>query len=69
MTQKELSYLEDAIGHIENIIKICNESINNLQDESLISFLNQEVENHTSLKEELMDKLEEKANEWSTNNG
>ena len=63
MTQKELSYLEDAIGHEDNIIKICNESINLLQDESLKSFLEEEKDGHISMKEKLMNFLEEKANE------
>ena len=39
MTQKELAYVEDAIGHEENIIKICNESIKNLEDDTLKEFL------------------------------
>ena len=63
MTQKELTYVEDAIGHEGNIIKICTETINNLQDEKLIDYMNQQVECHTALKEKLMTMLEEKANE------
>lgn len=62
MTQKELSYIEDAIGHEGNIIKICETSIENLQDENLISFMKQELNLHTSLKEKLMNELEAKAN-------
>ena len=64
MTQKELSYLEDAIGHEGNIIKICEETIKNLSDESLISFMNNELDRHNNLKENLLRVLEEKANEW-----
>ena len=63
MTQKELSYVEDAIGHEESIIKIMNNEVNNLDDEKLISFLEKEINIHTSLKEKLMDLLKEKANE------
>ena len=63
MTQKELSYLIDAIGHVDNIIKICDESIKNLTDESLINFMNNEINNHQSLKEKLLSTLEAKANE------
>jgi len=59
MTQKELSYLEDAIGHESNIIKICEETIKNLEDESLKEFMSNEVSNHTSLKEKLLNTLEE----------
>ncbi len=69
MTQKELSYVEDAIGHETNIIKIINEGINNLEDENLVTFMNQELETHTSMKEKLMTLLEGKANEWSVNHG
>ena len=63
MTQKELSYLEDAVGHVGNIIKICEETSKNIEDENLIQFMNEEIANQKSLKEELMNKLEEKANE------
>lgn len=63
MTQKELSYLEDAIGHEGNIIKICQETLNYLQDEKLITFMNNELSNHMSLKQDLMNMLEVKANE------
>jgi len=62
MTQKELSYVEDAIGHEGNIIKIINETLNNLQDENLISFMKEELNIHTTMKEKLMTKLEEEAN-------
>ncbi len=63
MTQKELSYLEDAIGHEDNIIKICSESINYLSDENLIDFMNEEVKNHSKMKSKLMNLMEEKSNE------
>ena len=63
MTQKELSYVEDAIGHEDNIIKICNNIISNLSDSELVSFMNNEVQKHTSIKQELMNKLEVKVNE------
>ena len=62
MTQKELLYLEDAIGHEQNIIKICNESLKNIEDERLISFMKKEIEKHTSLQESLINKLEEIVN-------
>ena len=69
MTQKELSYVEDAVGHEENIIKILNESVNSVDDEEIISFLKKKIEKHISLKDKLMDILEDKSNEWSTYNG
>ena len=64
MTQKELSYLEDAINHEESIIKICNDIINNLEDENLINFMDNEVNTHTKLLDNLMELLEGKVNGW-----
>ena len=63
MTQKELSYFEDAIGHEKSIISIIDESIKNLDDDNLISFLEQEKQDHTNLKDKLMKLLEGKVNE------
>lgn len=63
MTQKELAYVEDAIGHESNIIKICSEIVKNLQDERLSSFMQDEITKHTTMKEKLMNILEVKSNE------
>ena len=63
MTQKELLYLEDAIEHEKNIISICQETINYLQNEELINFLEDELNGHRNTKEKLMNILEVKANE------
>ena len=63
MTQKELSYLEDAIGHEKNIIDICSDTITHLENEELIEFINDEIKNHTSLKNTLMKLMEVKCNE------
>lgn len=63
MTQKELAYVEDAIGHEKNIIAICQQTINYLQDESLKTFIENEVTKHEKTKEKLMRMLEVKANE------
>ena len=62
MTQKELLYFEDAIGHVGNIVKILNESIRNIDDEEILSFMQNEIEIQNNLKVNLMNKLEEKAN-------
>lgn len=62
MTQKELLYYEDAIGHETNIIKICEESIKMLEDEDLINFMKEEETRHKNLKETLMNKLEGETN-------
>lgn len=58
MTQKELLYVEDAIGHEKNMIAICRETINCLEDEKLKSFLEKEVKKHEKMQEKLMNKLE-----------
>ena len=63
MTEKELLYIEDAIGHETNIISILKESVKNMQNEELVSFLESEIEIHEQTKENLTNKLEEKANE------
>ena len=63
MTQKELLYLEDAIGHEGNIIKICQDTIEKLEDQNLVSFLKEELTTHMSMKEKLLNMLEVKANE------
>ena len=63
MTQKELSYFEDAIRQEKSIISIIDESIKNLDDDNLISFLEQEKQDHTNLKDKLMNLLEGKVNE------
>ena len=69
MTQKELLYVEDAIGHENNIITILQETIKNAQDERIINFLQTELSGHVKMKELLISKLEETANVWSIING
>ena len=63
MTQKELLYFEDAIGHEENIIAVCEDTIKRLSDESLITFMESEVEKHKETHNKLIRLLEEKSNE------
>lgn len=63
MTQKELSYVEDAIGHESTIISVLEDTSKKLQDEDLVSFIEEQVQNHTSMKERLMSFMEEKVNE------
>ena len=62
MTQKELLYLEDAIGHEKNIISICKDSITKLTDEELISFMQNELTKHNGTLERLFTLLKEAAN-------
>lgn len=63
MTQKELAYIEDAVGHETNIIKIIEDTIQRLEDENLKTFMENEINVHTSNKEKLMNMLGGKANE------
>ena len=63
MTEKELLYLEDAIGHEKNIIRICSEFVNNLSDSNLISFVKEQINSHKNIENNLMTLLKEKTNE------
>ena len=63
MTQKELLYLEDAVGHEQNIISIVENFVKKIEDERLVEFMNQELEKHNTNKQNLMNLLEEKVNE------
>lgn len=62
MTQKELLYFEDAIGHETSIVTILKNSIEQLEDERLVTFMNSELSKHNELKQKLMNKLGEKVN-------
>ncbi len=63
MTQKELLYLEDAIGHEKNIMDIINESISNTNSKRLINYLNSELSTHEKLYNSLLKHMEDIANE------
>ncbi len=63
MTQKELLYFEDAIGHEGNMIKIIEAGTQNLEDENLREFMNNELTKHNETKQKLMNLLEAKQNE------
>lgn len=60
MTQKELLYIEDAIGHEKNIIKICRDNIKYLSDKKIISFIEEEINKHILIEKRLMKMLEVK---------
>ena len=62
MTQKELAYVEDAIGHEKTIIDVCNDLLTHIDDENLIDFINNEISNHETLKNNLLNMLEVKSN-------
>ncbi len=57
MTQKELLYVEDAVGHEQNLIKIVNETINLLQNTELKNFLSGQLKIHQDIKTALMNLL------------
>lgn len=57
MTQKELLYVEDAVGHEQNLIKILTETINLLQNTDLKNFLSGQLKIHQDIKKELMNLL------------
>ena len=59
MTQKELLYVEDAIGHENNIIAIINENLNTLTDTALITFMNNELKTHQKMQKDLINLLED----------
>ncbi len=63
MTQKELAYVEDAIGHEKNIVDILNDTISRLKDEKLKNFIGEEVAKHKQMKCSLMNLLEVKKND------
>ncbi len=62
MTQKELLYVEDAITHEGNVIKICEDMINTLEDKKLVSFIEKQVKKHTNIKDKMIGALEDKIN-------
>ena len=63
MTQKELLYFEDAIMHIDSIIKILNHSKQIIDDDNISNFIDNELSKQQSLKEQLMNTLGDKVNE------
>ena len=64
MTQKELSYVEDAIEHEKNIISIIDVTLKKIENENLINFFDEELKLHEETKEKLINMMEEKAHEW-----
>ena len=58
MTQKELLYVEDAIGHEQNVEQIVSEAINMLEDKNLQTFLKSELKKHQAIETKLINLLE-----------
>ena len=63
MTQKELLYVEDAIMHEKNVVAYLNYLVNTLEDESLISFVENEIKQHKNMEKKLTKELEVTSNE------
>ena len=63
MTQKELAYVEDAIGHECIMINVLENSIDNASSEEISSFFKEQINTHEIMKEKLVNLLEEKSNE------
>ena len=63
MTEKELLYVEDAVKHESNIIQIVTDIINNLEDEELKEYMESKLNEHMAFKVELINALEDYANE------
>ena len=63
MTEKELAYFEDAVGHEENIVKILDKSISMVEDSSIKDFMESELNLHKDRKEKLLSFLEGISNE------
>ena len=59
MTQKELSYVEDAIKHEQAIEQICTNTINSLEDKKLKSFVQNELKIHQKLYTKLLGTLQD----------
>ena len=64
MTEKDLLYLEDAIGHEKDLINICTYYEEILENNSLKSFLKNEIKKHENLKNKLLKTMEDIVNEW-----
>ena len=45
MTQKELSYIEDCLGHLKTMEDLLNVSLGNLKNAELKNFVSQELRN------------------------
>ena len=67
MTQKELAYIEDAIGHENNIISILDNMIDSINDDDLVSYMNEEITNHQDMLSQLIELLEVEDDEWTIN--
>lgn len=63
MTQKELAYVEDAVGHEKIMIELCNKTIKELKTKELREFMQEELTNHEEIYNDLITYLEGETNE------
>jgi len=63
MTQKELLYMEDAIGHEQNLDTILTNYSDVVENKNLKSFLKKLAKKHQNLEKNLLKVMEEIANE------
>lgn len=63
MTQKELLYVEDAVKHECNVIVIIKDIIERLEDEDLVDFMEDMLESHKTMKDNLLNLMEDNINE------
>ncbi len=63
MTQKELLYMEDAIGHCQNLETTFTNFSNAIENSELQQFLNQLAAKQKKQGEELLKVMEDIANE------
>ena len=61
MTQKELLYVEDAIGHEKTLLSVISETIKKLESEDLADFMDTELERHQKMYDKLLKLLEDEA--------
>ena len=59
MTQKELLYVEDAIGHEKTISTVIGETIELLEDEDLQNYMEDELKKHEDIQNDLIELLED----------
>lgn len=63
MTQKELLYMEDAIGHEQNLDTILTNYSDTIENKNLKSFLKKLAKKHKNLEEKLLKVMENITNE------
>ena len=63
MTQKELLYVEDAIGHEKTILAFIAEMLKQLKDQNIQDFMKKEEKSHQQQEKDLTKLLEEMIHE------